>query len=100
LEVVILGSAPEAHPSFVGESSFMFVYVLKSESHGNRYIGQTDDIVKRLEEHNQGKCRYTSGRRPWKLIYQEQVGSRSEALKRESFLKSGQGRKFLDTFLK
>jgi len=78
----------------------MYVYVLRSISHGNRYIGQTENIVKRLEEHNQGKCRYTSGRRPWELVYKEKATSRSEALEREHFLKSGQGRKLLDAILK
>ncbi|MFA6411037.1 MAG: GIY-YIG nuclease family protein [Candidatus Buchananbacteria bacterium] len=73
-----------------------YVYVLKSLFYNNRYVGSTNNVVKRIEEHNAGKCRYTSGRRPWKLLYQEQHDSRSNAMIREKFLKSGQGRKFLD----
>jgi len=73
-----------------------YVYVIKSQSHDTRYVGTTDDIYKRLNEHNLGKCRYTSGRRPWRLIYKEKYPTRGEAMKREKFLKSGQGRKFLD----
>jgi len=73
-----------------------YVYVLKSINHGSRYIGSTDNPEKRLAEHNAGKCRYTSGRRPWKIVYLEQFARRGEAMKRERFLKSGQGRKFLD----
>ncbi len=72
------------------------VYVIKSQSHNTRYIGSTDNALKRIKEHNLGKCRYTSGRKPWKLIYQEKYLNRSEAIKREKFLKSGQGRKWLD----
>jgi len=51
-------------------------------------------------EHNAGKCRYTKGRMPWKLIYTETYNTRAEAMKREKFLKSGQGRKYLNSILK
>lgn len=77
-----------------------FVYVIQSLNHLTRYVGSAENTEKRIEEHNQGKCRYTKGRRPWKLIYQEKYSTRSEAMKREKFLKSGQGRKFLDSLLK
>ncbi|MBU2235857.1 GIY-YIG nuclease family protein [Patescibacteria group bacterium] len=77
-----------------------FVYVIKSIKFLNRYIGSTNNIGKRIEEHNNGKCRYTKGRRPWELIYKESYDTRAEAMKRERFLKSGQGRKFLDSILK
>jgi len=76
-----------------------FVYVLKSIKYDNRYVGSTDDYDKRLEEHNAGKCRYTKGRRPWQLVYKESFRTRSEAMAREKFIKSGQGRKFLDNQL-
>ncbi|HSA83732.1 MAG TPA: GIY-YIG nuclease family protein [Patescibacteria group bacterium] len=76
-----------------------YTYVLKSISYGTRYVGSAEDVNKRLIEHNAGKVRYTKGRRPWKLIYKESYKSRSEAMKREKFLKSGQGRNFLDTQL-
>jgi putative endonuclease len=76
-----------------------FIYVIQSLSHGTRYVGVTTDVVKRLSEHNAGKCRYTKGRRPWKVLHREGLGMLSEARKREIFLKSGQGRKFLDSIL-
>ena len=71
-----------------------FIYVIKSLTYGNRYIGVTANIEKRLFEHNNGKCRYTKGRIPWKVIYQEKYLNLGESRKRELFLKSGQGRKF------
>ena len=77
-----------------------YVYVLKSIKYLNRYIGSAEDIGKRLEEHNRGRCRYTKGRRPWELVYKEEFKTRVEVMKREKFLKSGQGRKFLDEILK
>ena len=72
-----------------------FVYVLRSIDYNCNYIGSTYDIEERLKAHNDGKCRYTSGRRPWVLIYKEEYKTRGDAMKREKFLKSGQGRKFL-----
>lgn len=73
-----------------------FVYVLISLVYGTRYIGSTQDVNKRLKEHNSGKVRYTKGRKTWKLIYKEEFKTKTEARKRELFLKTGQGRKFLD----
>jgi len=77
-----------------------YVYVLKSLKYGNRYVGSTNNINKRLREHNAGKCKYTKGRMPWILIYQEEFKTRSESMQREELLKSGQGRRFLDEKLK
>ena len=77
-----------------------YIYVLESVSHKTRYVGSTDDIGKRLKEHNSGKCRYTSGRKPWVLLHKEELATRTDAIKRENFLKSGQGRAFLDSILK
>ncbi len=75
------------------------VYVLKSTSHGSRYVGSTEDLETRIIEHNQGRCRYTKGRMPWIVIYSEKFSTLSEARKREVFLKSGKGRELLDKIL-
>jgi putative endonuclease len=77
-----------------------FIYVLISVPFGTRYIGATGAIEERLKAHNSGKCKYTKNRRPWVLIYKEEFPSLSEARKRETFLKTGQGREFLDKVLK
>ena len=77
-----------------------YVYVLKSLSYGNFYIGSSENPNKRLnEEHNKGKVKYTKGRMPWFLVYKECFLTRSEAMKREKFLKSSQGRKQLSQIL-
>ncbi|MFA6099483.1 MAG: GIY-YIG nuclease family protein [Patescibacteria group bacterium] len=76
-----------------------YVYILQSLTHATRYIGSTQDVQNRLKEHNAGKCRYTSGRRPWRIIRTEEYTTRSEAMQREKFLKSGKGREFLDSLL-
>ena len=72
-----------------------YVYVIRSEVDGRLYKGITDDIKKRLNEHNRGKQKSTKGYIPWKLIYFEEVSDRKEARKREKYLKSGSGREFL-----
>jgi putative endonuclease len=68
---------------------------LKSESHGTYYYGSTDNVNKRLEEHNAGRQRYTKGRLPWVLHYVEEFESRSEARQREQFFKSIDGYRYL-----
>ena len=72
-----------------------YVYVLQSLSYNTYYIGSTEDVERRLSEHNSGKGRYTSGRIPWRLVYKEEYPCRREAIKRERALKSGQWRKIL-----
>lgn len=72
------------------------VYVLKSQRDGMRYTGSGAEAHERLRRHNNGDYRFTKGRRPWKLVYIEQYSTRSEAVRRERFLKSGQERKLLD----
>ncbi|MFH1799630.1 MAG: GIY-YIG nuclease family protein [Candidatus Omnitrophota bacterium] len=76
-----------------------FVYVLVSQKNGRIYIGQTASLEKRILVHNQGFCRSTKPHRPWALGYHETVGSRSQAVIRERYLKSTAGRKFLRTIL-
>ncbi len=64
-----------------------YVYVLKSTTDGNLYIGSTNDLRRRLSEHNDGKARSTSPRRPFKLAYYEAYRAREDALHREESLK-------------
>jgi len=76
------------------------VYIIESLSTGKRYVGQTNNLQRRLAEHNNpdhNPGKYTSKHAgPWKLIHQEQYSSRSEAMKRERWLKSGTGRQWLN----
>jgi len=67
------------------------VYILKSQQTGKFYIGQTGDIQQRLISHNRGDSFSTRNGRPWVLVYEEEYPSRSEAMKREKYLKSIQG---------
>jgi putative endonuclease len=73
-----------------------YIYVLWSSKLQKRYIGSTDIVGKRINEHNRGSNKFTKGGIPWTKIYQEEFQTKTEALKREKFLKSGQGRAWLD----
>ena len=73
----------------------VFVYVLKSEIDDRLYVGLTQNVEKRLKEHNRGKTRSTKGYRPWQLIYVEEYPDRPTARKREKYLKSGYGKQWL-----
>ena len=64
-----------------------YVYILKSKIDNELYIGFTNNLRKRLLEHNAGKSRSTNNRRPFSLIYYEAYTSRNDAIHREQSLK-------------
>src|SRR6056297_730190 len=68
-----------------------YVYILQSLKDKKFYIGSTSDIDKRLSYHNKGKNRSTKYRAPFILVYLEEYTSKSEAMKREYYLKSPKG---------
>ena len=71
------------------------VYILRSLKDQKSYVGQTRKIEDRLNAHNNGDVLSTKIRRPWVLVYSEEVETRSIAMKREIYLKSGAGREWL-----
>ncbi len=62
------------------------VYILQNPE-GKFYIGQTQDLDKRLKRHNENRSQYTKKKGPWKLVHQETFSDRSKAMKRERQLK-------------
>jgi len=78
------------------------VYVLVNKKN-IIYIGQTNNIERRLDEHNnnlRGKVRrYTKDKGPWTLKYKEEFKTRKEAIKKENTLKSHKGRDYLKSIL-
>ncbi len=73
------------------------VYILYSQSKDKFYVGSSreDNANQRLRSHNSGRNRSTRSGRPWRLIYEEQCEDYGEARKKENFLKSGVGRKWI-----
>jgi len=72
-----------------------YVYVLRSSSLGIFYIGCTEDLKRRLQEHLSGKTKTTSRSTDWFLIYYEASRSKKDALDRERQLKTGFGRGYI-----
>ena len=68
-----------------------FVYILKSDNFERYYTGQTSNLQNRLKEHNSRKVFSTKPFSPWKIIHSETFTTRTEAIKREHFLKSPPG---------
>ena len=62
-------------------------YVIKSKNDGSFYVGITEDIGRRLKEHNSGKLKYTTNKRPWILWHVRQLKSMGDARKEEIYLK-------------
>ena len=68
------------------------VYILQNLKTSKLYIGHTDNLTRRIEEHNTGRGgTYTRYNGPWKLVYSENHPNRSSAAQRERFLKSTKG---------
>lgn len=72
-----------------------YVYVLRSLKDKKLYIGYTNNLKRRFEEHNAGRNEVTKERRPFLLLYYEACIHREDALKRELQLKTGFGRQYL-----
>lgn len=72
-----------------------YVYVLKSLKNQRHYTGSTDNLDRRLKEHNDGRSKYTKRTRPFVLVYKEECQTRVEAYRREMFFKTGKGREFV-----
>ena len=75
------------------------VYALKSESRNYIYVGMTNNIERRLSEHNNGYNKTTKPYRPFVLIYTKTFDTRPEARLYEKYLKSTSGRRFLRRIL-
>jgi len=69
-------------------------YIIKSKIDGSFYIGYSKDPEARLSRHNSAKTGYTAKKKPWKLMYTEVFETKTEAIKREKFLKKQKNREF------
>jgi putative endonuclease len=72
------------------------VYILYSEKFNKNYTGYTSNLIERFKSHNILETKgYTLKFRPWMVIHVEFLTSKSEAMKREKYLKTGIGREFI-----
>ncbi|MBI3335928.1 MAG: GIY-YIG nuclease family protein [Candidatus Portnoybacteria bacterium] len=68
-----------------------YVYILQSKKDKSYYVGSSEDLKRRLQEHNQGKVEFTSSRIPYILIWYCAFRTKQKALAFEQYLKSGSG---------
>ncbi len=82
-------------PSNTTSNMFFYVYVLESLKDGDRYIGYTKYLNRRIKEHQKGYNFATKFRLPFKLVYFEGCLNEIDAKRREHYLKTTQGRRFI-----
>ena len=76
------------------------VYVILSEAHNRIYVGMSENVELRLNQHNNGRTRSTKYYKPWKLLFVEEFVSRLDARKREKYLKGGSGKEYIKNWLR
>ncbi|MEK7580482.1 MAG: GIY-YIG nuclease family protein [Patescibacteria group bacterium] len=79
---------------------FYYIYLLQSLKNDTLYIGFTENLRKRLQEHNRGLNFSTKPFKPWKLIHYEAYLNEKDARRREKYLKTSQGSRPLKRMLK
>lgn len=79
---------------------FHFVYLLHSKKTDRFYVGLTCDLKKRLKEHNSGSNFSTKPYTPWELIFFEGYLEKSDASRREKYLKTSQGSRLVKRMIK
>lgn len=81
-------------------TKFSYTYILKSLKDGRLYTGSTNDLRRRLEEHKKGKVYSTQNRLPIELVYFEGCLNDHDARKREKYLKTSWGKRYIKSRLK
>ena len=79
---------------------FHYVYVLRSQKDGNLYVGYSADLKARIAAHGAGRVVSTKNRLPMELVYYEACRSQQDATRREKYLKSSWGKRFLKNRMK
>ena len=79
---------------------YFYVYVLRSLKDLNFYTGYSNDLTNRLEEHFRGQVQSTKNRLPLILVYWEGCLNQKDALRREKYLKSSWGKRYVKNRLK
>jgi len=79
---------------------YRYIYVLRSSLDQQFYVGLTRSLLKRLHAHNRGLVTSTKKRRPFQLVYSEGCLDERDAAKREKYLESAWGKRYIKTRLK
>ncbi len=87
-------------PSSTPGSMVGYIYILQSLKNNRFYIGSTNNLERRLAEHNQGRSTYTSFTKPFKMIFSQKFDSLTIARKIESKIKQFKSRKVIINIIK
>ena len=79
---------------------YYYTYVLLSKKDNKFYTGYTDNLKRRIQEHNSGKVEATKLRRPFDLIYFEGCCNKTDAIHREKYLKTTYGKRYIHNRIK
>jgi putative endonuclease len=77
----------------------VYVYAIKSKERNYIYVGMTGNVERRVTQHQNGYETTTKAYRPFTLIYTEEFEDRISARKREKYLKTAAGKRFLRSLL-
>jgi putative endonuclease len=72
-----------------------YTYILKSRIKNYIYVGLTNNLQRRVNQHNSGKEKTTSPYKPFDLIHFESFNTRTEARAQEKYFKSGCGKEWI-----
>ena len=72
-----------------------YVYAIQSSRDKKFYVGSTNDLKRRVKQHNDGLVPATKRRRPLKLVYYEACISKNDAIRREKYLKTAWGKRYI-----
>ena len=73
-------------------------YILQCSKDNKTYVGSTNDFIRRLKQHNAGQVKSTKYRIPLRVLFTEEFETLAEARKRETWWKSGTGRRKLKEY--
>jgi len=76
-----------------------YVYILYSEKLDKLYIGRTEDLKRRIKDHNTGSSTFCKSGKPWKIVHYQAFVSKKDSIREESFLKTGKGRQRVNYLL-
>ena len=80
--------------------NYFYTYVLKSTKDGKFYTGYSNNLNKRITEHNEGKVPSTKNRIPLTLVYWEGCLNQQDATSREKYLKTAWGKRYIKNRIK
>jgi len=80
--------------------NYFYVYVLQSTIDNQFYVGYSINIQKRVDEHNNGRVKATKYRKPLNLVYWEGCLNQNDAIKREKYLKTAWGKRYIKNRIK